>query len=336
MKLRFVLLATLLVSCTNINLDKSTNYFPASIRTQIDFQPPHREERLRRIGQEQALFNRDTAPFRQEIERLTEERTNLFREVEKEFPQCRKQKHCLSQMVRQDVKRFERYNEVTVGLRNYDRQLIEQEAKLALLEYRKNMRVRALYNRYLVYEFLQLQKQSRQILNMRAHSLEAFQDRKSLSYRILRLLKDETYFPAVVGELDFQTWGKPIDEASVLATFDIVVRDSQDPSDLPSRYLVTFLINSHQLDTQAYESHFHKAWVKLITEKEQKTLRGQVLCGGYSIASPFLAARLDPRTSRPCTERRALMQTKSFFNYEKSNPEHWMIPVAYFKYGKPN
>lgn len=331
-----IFLAIALVSCTNIDLDKSTNYFPAAIRTQIDFQPPHREERLRRIGQEQAIFERDAAPIRQEIAKLTEERGVLFQEVEKEFPQCRKQKHCLSQMVRQDIKKFERFNEISVGLREFDRQLIEQEAQLSLLEYRKNLRARALYNRYLVHEFLQLPKQSRQILNLRAHSLETFQDRKSLSYRILRLIREEGYIPAVVGELDFQIWGKPIDEASVLATFDVTVRDSQDPKDLPAKYLVTFLINSHQLDAQAYESNFYKTWLKLLAEEGQETLRGQVICGGYSIASPFLAARLDPRTSRPCAERRSLLQTKSFFNYEKGRPENWMIPVAYFKYGKLN
>lgn len=323
------LLAVLLVGCTTIDNDRSTNNWLSLYQTQIDFQPPNREERINRIGAEEEIFKRESAPLVLKIEELEAKRAVLFQEVESEFPKCKKQKHCISQMVQQDVKKFERYNEITIGLREIDRKIIDAEADLAALKFRKDQRVRAVYNRYLVHEFLRLPTQNRSILEVRAHSLEVFRSKRSLAYRLLRFA-DDSYVPNMVGDFDFQMLGHPIDEASVLATFDITVRDLRDLGKKPSRFLVSFLVNTHQLDPQAYEKTFFTEWGNLLVEEERESLRKTVFCAPYSIASPVLAPKLNPAKFKPCAEARVRMQSKKGAAWELLDSRNWMLPIAYF------
>lgn len=329
--MRFLLASLLLCACTSIENDKSTNNWLSLVQTQIDFQPPSREERINRIGAEEELYKRDSKPILAKLEELEASRAVLYKEVEDEFPKCQKQKHCISQMVQQDVKKFERYNEITIGLREIDRKLIDAEADLAALTFRKNQRVRAVYNRYLVHEFLRLPTQNRSILELRAHSLEVFKSKRSLAYRLLRFA-DDAYVPNMVGDFDFQMLGHPIDEAAILATFDITVRDFRDLGKKPSRFLVTFLVNTHQLDPQAYEKTFFSEWGNLLVEEDRVSLRKSVFCAPYSIASPILAPKLSSAKMKPCAEARVKMQSKKGAAWELLDSRNWMLPIAYFRF----
>jgi hypothetical protein len=319
-------------ACTSIENDPSTHDVTSAFTTQIDFQPPSREERIRRIGVEERIYQDKTKPLLAQKDQLEAERLALYKEVESEFPECGRQKHCNSKMVRGDVKKFERYNQISVGLREIDRKIIDVEADLAQWKYRHDLRVRALYNRYLVHEFLKLPKQTRDIPEVTVHSLEKFNDRKSLSYRLLRYSTDKDFYPSQVGDLDFRMLGKAVDEAAVIATFYITARESLDPSRKLARYLVTFLINTHQLDSQFYERDFFAEWATLLTEDQQKKLREKVLCTPYSIASNTLAPKMSPGKVKPCAEARAIMQAKRDIYTDRMDPTNWMVPVTYFRF----
>lgn len=322
-------LALFLAGCTTVESDTSTNYEIPLLRTQIDFQPPDRNERIRLIAREKKIFDAREIILKDKLAGVEAERDIIYEEIADLFPDCKRQRHCLASLAKGGVTRFERYNEVSGRLIAADRQVVEAEADLALWQHRYDLRIRAIYNRYLVYELLRAPEWNSRIQQITVHSLEAFPNRRSLSYRLAEL-GDPGFVPTLLGDLEFRMMGKPVDEAAVIASFDIrLYPDPLRPGDA-SRFFVNFLVNTYQLDPQFYEKGFLKEWSRRFTGTEKDLLLNEIYCGIYSIAGDFLAPRLSYSKAKPCAEQRVRMQTLRRDKFdERLSPENWILPVTY-------
>jgi hypothetical protein len=314
-----------LSACTTIDNDLSTGLAPV-YRTRVDFDPPSREERIRQVQFEKKVLARKEAELEPRIESLRAEREELYASLAARFPECRSQRHCLSRSLTQgSIAKFEEFRGARKKLGELDAALATAEDELALWRRREGLRERAIYNRYLVREFLAVPKADPRILKVMVHSLEAFRDRRSLSLRLIELA-DPTLVPALVGELDFSLLGKPVDEAAVIATLQVAVAAGNEVEN----YLLTLLVNTHQTDPQAYEEAFLRAWASYLGEPNQVALRELTFCGIPSIASPLLLGRLNLAKTKNCGPKRDRRQLKSGVpSVEVNSPTNWLIPVSY-------
>lgn len=323
----FSLLAALaLVSCTTVENDPATNSMATLYRTRVDFAPPSRAERERQLVYEKEIVDRKTQELEDRIGQLAAERQKLYEEIAAKFPECRHQAHCLSDLTRGSTKRFEEYRDARLPLAQLDSEIAEAKAEKEKWESRYALRVRAIYNRYLSREMLGVSKVDSRIKEILVHSLEAYPDRRSLSRRILEFGAPQVE-PTYVGDLSFRMLGQPVDEAAVLATY-MVTTTTRSGKD--QRYLVTFLVNTHQLDPQAYERGFLEYWAKRLGELGQPGLRNDIYCGVYAIASPLLLAKLGPAKTKPCAPARDKLQALDSKRYLDANrPDAWFLPIAY-------
>lgn len=307
-------------ACTTVENDPTTNSTAALYRTRVDFSPPSRSERISQIAHEDRVLADKEADLQAKMDTLHKERDALFESLAAKFPECRSQKHCLSSLTRGDTKRFEDFREARTVLGKVDAELGEAEATLELWRRRRDLRVRSIYNRYLVKEVLGAAKLDSRIGEILVHSAEAFPDRQGISRRLVGMAGPDIV-PTMVGDLDFRMMGKPVDEAAVLLTLDVRLKEGR-------RYLSTLLLNTHQLDPQFYEQGFQQAWAKKFAQAE--VLRRETYCGIFSLASPMLLAKLGPAKQKPCEEMREAIQALDASRFTEANrPENWMLPVSY-------
>lgn len=307
-------------ACTTVENDPTTNSAVALYQTRVDFMPPSREERISQIAHEDRVFAEKQASLQAKMDTLHKERDALFESLAAQFPECRSQKHCLSFLTKGDTKRFEDFREARTVLGKVDAELGEAEATLEIWRRRRDLRVRSIYNRYLVKEVLGAAKVNPRIAEILVHSAEAFPDRESISRRLVSLAGPDVV-PMLVGDLDFRMMNKPVDEAAVLLTLDVRLTSGV-------RYLSTLLVNTHQLDPQFYERGFQQAWAKKFAEVE--VLRQETYCGIYSIASPLLLAKLGHAKAKPCQDMRETIQALDAARFAEANrPGNWMMPVSY-------
>jgi len=309
-------------ACTTVESDPTTNSAAVLYRTRVDFMPPTRAERISQIAYEDRALALKEAELDAKVDTLNKEREALFEELSAKFPECRSQKHCLSFLTKGSTRKFEQFREERAVLGKVDSELAEAESTRELWRRRREIRVRAIYNRYLVREVLGAAKWDDRIDEIMVHSAEVFPDRRGLSRRLVSLAGPDIV-PMLVGDLDFRMMGKPVDEAAVILTLDVRLKAEKG-----SRYLVTLLVNTHQLDPQFYEQGFEQAWARKFAQPE--LLRKEIFCGIYSIASPLLLAKLGSAKAKPCEDMRESMQAKHAERYEEANhSESWMLPVSY-------
>jgi hypothetical protein len=314
-------------ACTTIENDPTTASPRPLFSTRVDFEPPNQEKRDQFLEVDRRITQAKLAEIQTRIDGLDAERARLFAEIRQDFPECENQGHCISDLAKGSIKRFERYREIHKLIGGVDLQLAEVQNEFDRWKRRGELRERAIYNRYLVAEMLKTKGFHPNIENILVHSLEAFPNRESLSRRLIQLI-DPWLVPAIVGDLNFQMMGKPIDEAAVIATFDVLLfrRDN-----LPAeRFLITFLVNSYQLDPQFYEKEFLKLWSKRLAEPGQKRLSEEVFCGLFSIASETLLPRLDAAKGKTCrAERMAQRDLQATKYLERIKTESWLLPIHY-------
>ena len=308
MRYLLLLVAGLLAGCASTETDSSTNSQLAYVRTRVNFAPFTRDERDRQLAHEKQVYEQKIVILRENLERAKAERTRRYDEIRHEFAFCYNQKHCISDLSRGDIRRFERYNFLTTSLREHDIKLVELEGAIKDWQRRFEMRNRAINNRYLVHELMLIPNVNPKVGRMLVHSLEAFDSRRTLSDRLLQY-SDIDVAGATWGDLEFRMLQRPVDEAAVVATFDVFLPKTEETP--PTRYVISFLVNSYQDDPLYYDQKMLRAWGDLLSEKEQKALRGKVLCGVYGIASETLAPKLDYRKAKPCAAERVRLQNLS-------------------------
>jgi hypothetical protein len=324
-----VLTSLLVVSCSTVDTDRGSNNRAILTQTRIDFTPLSRVERDKFLQFEKQNYEANTGPLKQELEKVTAARTERYEHIKGQFPDCEKQKHCLSTLAHGNVKDFERYTALSKSLQEFDIKAIDLMANIKGWEMRYELRARSINNRFLARELLLLPNVDRRIVQLRVHSMEAFDSRKPLSMRLLRLAGVDTV-ASIWGDLNFQMFGRPIDEAAVIAAYDVLLANP-DPAKQkePEHFVVTFLINVQEADQLGYEENFLKYWSGLLAEPMQLAFRQRALCGFYSIAGDTLIGKLAGDKAKICALERSRAQTRpSKGQYEA---EEWILPLGYVK-----
>jgi len=323
--------------CTTVDTDRTTMALPTAIRTQVTFEPISRENATRYIEAERHILKTNVAPMREEISGLQAGRKERYDEISREFPECGRQRHCQSRISRGNVKRFERFNDLAKEILEYDKRLVNLESSVLEWERRFDLRHRAILNRFLVHEMLQLPEFENRFQAILVYSLESFDTRKQLSQHLLRYSGDEELFATMLGDLNFRMLGRPVDEAAVIATFEVYLMPRYDEPRAPTRYVISMLVNTHQLDLRHYDKDFVKEWSAKLVEPFQEVLRQDVYCGMYSIASETLLPKLDGRKKlKSCVGRRVRMQAKEADQFkDRFHPGASMLPLAYFPMASP-
>jgi hypothetical protein len=327
----FLLSLLALTACAAGSRDVHKGSTPmAGLETRINFLPPTRAEALRNLEIEREVNRKYTAPIRERIAELERGRQARYDVVAKEFPECRRQRHCQSDLSHGSVAKFERYGKLAKEINEYDTRIAELEGALGEWDWRYKIRQRAILNRFLVHEFLDIPRINRHLQGVLVHSLETFDSRKALSMRLVRYAGDSVV-PSVVGDLDFRMLGEAVDEGAVLATFDVYLAPGAAPPEAPTRYVVTMLVNTLQLDLRYYDDEFLRIWGERLEEPFQVRLRNEVFCNLYSISSNTLLPKLPFSKEKPCSSLRSEMQTLHADKFEdRFGPEKWMLAVAYF------
>lgn len=281
----------------------------------------------RLIQWEKHVYETNVEGLEKQIEELATKREIAYGVVSREFPECKRQRHCMSQLSKATIPRFERYREVMKPVLELDNESSKVVAQKEHWDRRYSLRVRAIYNRYLVHEFLKLAEVNAQIRRVLVHSLEVYPSRRDLSEELLKRI-DPSFVPTHIGDYDFRMLGQPVDEAAVLATFDIELHPKKDQPN--RRFLTTFLMNTYQLDPLGYGSGFLKAWGKRIASENQEEIRKDVFCAGFAIAGPYLLDKLSPGKQKPCQPTREAYQRVSEKRFQdRFNPEFWLLPVSF-------
>lgn len=329
----------LLCGCvaSSVDVDRTTLNVPVAVRTQVTFEPLTREQANRYIQGERHTYQEQTGPVRDRVESLKAGRKERYDEIEREFPECGKQRHCTSHLSRGAVARFERYNELSREILEYDRRIIELEAALAEWDRRLELRTRAIVNRFIVHEVLQIPQTVQKFQSILVWSLESFDTRRQVSYHLFRYVGQDMV-PLVLGDLDFRMTGMPVDEAAVIATFEVYLMPLFNEPLAPTRYVVTMLVNTHQLDLRFYDKDFMRDWATKLAEPFQEQLREEVFCGIFSVAGETLVPRLNQNRARhlKCGDLRMAMQVQKAERFpDRFAPLHWMLPVAYYPMARP-
>ncbi len=327
---------SLFTACTTVDTDRTTLDVPISVRTQVTFEPLSRESATRYIETEKHVFKKNIDPMREEKAALEAGRKERYDEISREFPECGRQRHCQSNLSRGNVKRFERFNDLNKEILEYDRRIVALEASIRDWERRLELRTRAIINRFVVHEVLQLPSLEKRFQGILVYSLESFDTRKQMSYHLMRYGGSDNLVPTVLGDLDFRMLGRPVDEAAVIATFEVYLMPLYNEPKAPTRYVVTMLVNTHQLDLRHYDKDFMRDWSAVLAEPFQEELRSQVFCGMYSISSRTLIPRLSANRTKRCEGPRDRMQAKYSEKFrDRFPPNSWMLPLAYFPMARP-
>ena len=195
-------------------------------------------------------------------------------------------------------------------------------------------RSRAILNRFLVYEVLQLPKFEPRFQGILAHSLESFETRRQVSVNLLRYAPSPLD-PRFLGDYDFRMLGKPVDEGAVIASFDVYLATPRNDFQQPTRYVVSMLINTHQMDLRFYDRDFLRAWAELLIEPYQKRLKEEAYCGIYAVAGDTLAPRMDISRPKICAELRSSMRNLDAARFpDRFPPDRWLLPISYYPFEK--
>lgn len=320
-----------LCACTTPESDFTNNFVRPIYDTRVNVEPINREERIRFTQIENERFRILVTPLREFMNKALDERSTFVGEIEREFPRCKIQRYCQSEVSVGGIKKFERYNELTAKVHRFDYQIVDIERKIRDLERAHDIQLRLIYNRYLVRQILDLSKQEAVFDTVIVHSLENYPVRLSLSKQILALVMN---LPGIQStDFDFSIYGKPIDEAAILLTLDVWRGPTM--GEKPSRFLTTLLVNAQELDTQAYEDNFSRAWTDIFTEPRFDRLKKEVFCNLYGIASYSLAAKMVLLKKSVCTERRASMRVpRNKFEYNFT-PTDWVLPLTFYEVKSP-
>lgn len=327
-----VLLTLFTYSCTTPESDFTTNFQRPIYETRVNTEPLSREERIRFTQIENERFRNLVNPVREFMNKLLAERSAFVTEIERDFPKCKNQRYCQSQVSVGSVQDFERYNALVSKVHRYDYQIVDLESKIKELERTHDIRLRNYYNRYLVREILRLFRSDGPFHNVMVHSLETYPSRVALSRSLLRLVQD---LPGVQStDYDFTQYGKEIDEAAVVLTLDVWRAPlASQPS---TRFLTTLLINAQSLDDQFYEKPFLDEWTKIFLEPNFENLKKSVFCHIYGIASPSLAVKMFRWKRTFCAEKRAELRTAhDKFDYNFM-PSAWVLPLTFAQVKSPN
>ncbi|MGZ3721148.1 MAG: hypothetical protein ACXWR1_22545, partial [Bdellovibrionota bacterium] len=266
------------------------------------------------------------------LERGREER---FAEIAREFPECGRQRHCLGHISKGDIQKFERFNDLTKEINKYDVELVEIDTALRDWQARLDIRSRAILNRFLVHEVLQLPSIEPHFRGVQIYSTESFESRRQVSLNLMRYGSSDSQ-PQLLGDYDFRMLGRPVDEGAVIATFDVYLMPPANDFDQPTRYVVTMLINTHQMDLRFYDKDFLRTWANKMVEPYQEQLKHASYCGVYSIAGETLAGRLNLLKPRRCAEQRMMMRNTDAAKFpDRFPPDQWMLPIAYYPMGRP-
>lgn len=331
MRSQWIWAGLLFLGCSSVGTDREAMVMPAALRTHITFEPLNREKANRYIEMERHVHKQNTESLREELAGLQAGRKERYEEISREFPECRRQRHCQSQLSRGSVKRFERFNDLAKELLEYDKRIVVLEASLNDWDRRLELRTRAILNRFVVHEVLQIPANVNSFQGIMAYSLESFDTRKQMSQHLLRYAGNNNLVASVVGDLDFRMFGLPVDEAAVIATFEVYLLPIYREREAPTRYVVTMLVNTHQLDLRFYDKDFMRSWGAKLAEPFQEALRREVFCAMYSISGKTLLPRLATGLAERCEPARLRLQPKDGNSFEnRFPPDSWMLPLAYF------
>lgn len=321
-----MLLCLMLAGCASVEADRTSFDLTTLARTRVDYSPLNRLDRDRLLEFEKVSLEQNTAPLQKEFDQVSADRLRRYEEIKGKYPDCERQKHCLSALAFGNEKEFERYNDLNRSLQVYDRKLIDLESELRAWKARYDLRSRAIYNRFLAYELLQLGQADKRIVKMAVHSLEAFDTRRALSERLLRSTGLQ---PASWGDLNFTMFGQPVDEAATVATFSVSLLKMVDGKTATDDFLVVFLLNARQFDNLEYDKGLLQYWAAKLVEPKQLEFRKFALCSTYAIGGDTLVTRLPAASAEVCAPIRTKLQAK--FRPGQEPAEAWALPLGYFK-----
>ena len=325
----FLFFSFILVGCTNFETDRTTNYSKQIYDTRIDAEALGRKERTDAVLWENYYYKRNSEALKKELEPLLVQRKPIVDQLLAKYPECRKQKYCASELTHTSVKRMEDYNRESQKLRRLDFQIVDIENKLADLKEVHGVNIRRLYNRFLVGELSRIREHQPRIKNLYLHSLQMFNSRGAVSRKLLTYA-DQNIVAAQMGDLDFRMLGKAVDEGAILLTLDVHLNEQlMLPTD-PPRYLITLLVNTHQLDELEYDTDFLKEWSKQLAIPGMEQLRKAVYCGLYTIAGSTLASKMQLGKLAYCRWQRAEMQNLHADQFlDRFPPERWLLPISF-------
>jgi hypothetical protein len=319
-----------LAGCASTETSRTSLALPKAIHTRITFEPLDREQAQRYLQSEKQSYKVHTDPMVQRREALARGREERFLEVRREFPECDRQRHCLQHISQGEVKKFERYSDLMKEINRYDSEIIEIDTALRDWQSRLDLRTRAILNRFVVHEVLQLPTIEPHLQGLLVYSLESFETRRQVSLNLMRYGPDNLK-PEILGDYDFRMLGRPVDEAAVIATFEVYLTTPRNDFEQPTRYVITMLINTHQLDLRFYDKDFLRAWATKFVEPYQTDLKQEAYCGMYSIAGNTLAPRIGGLQPRRCAEARTEMRNTDATRFlDRFTPDRWMLPLAYY------
>jgi hypothetical protein len=327
--MRIVLvLALLLAACTTTDNDRSTNFGRLVFDTRVNVEPVDRLERTRLLQLENHRYKLAITPLRARLKATREERAKFYAQIEQEFPECSRQRHCLATISKGQVHRFERYNELTNALRRYDFLIFDLETKIDDVEHDHDVNERRIYNRYLVHEMLAVKEFEPLFQRVMVHSLEAFPNREAISRRLLDFV-DRDVYANQIGDYDFRMMGQPVNEGALVLVLDVLPVRTEARAD-QERFLAAFLVNTHQRDPQFYEQPFLREWTRMFSELSRTTLKREAFCGLYSIAGPTLTVKMQPSKYGACKETRERVQSlRSERFYDRFPGYEWLRPISF-------
>lgn len=325
------ILLVAVTGCSTVADDRVNMHLPSAIHTRITFEPLDREQAQRYLEAERQLYKQNTDPMVERRQAVARGREERYAEIRREFPECDRQTHCMAHVSKGDVKKFERYNDLTKEINAYDTELVELDTAIRDWKTRLELRTRAILNRFVVHEVLQLPSVERHFQGIQPYSLESFETRRQASLSLMRFAPTDDLRPELLGDYDFRMLGRPVDEAAVIATFEVYLMPPLNDQKQPTRYLVSMLVNTHQLDLRFYDKDFLRPWAEKLVEPFQNALRQEAFCGLYSIAGETLAPRLELSRPKRCAEQRSLMRSLDAVKFpDRFTPDRWLLPIGYF------
>lgn len=317
------------VACTSVESDRTTNFSQQVFNTRVDATTLNRKELNEALLIQNYFYKKKSDPLTKELEQLQLQRKPLFDQLMARYPECKRQKYCASGLTQISVKRIEEYHRESKRLKYIDFQIVDKETQLADLKEQHEIGVRRLYNRFLAGELSKVKEFQPRIKNVYLHALQLFNNRGSISRKLLTYTDQEIVMPQV-SDLNFRMLGKPVDEAAILLTLDVYLEETLlKPTD-PSRYLVTLLVNTHQIDAMEYETGYLKEWAKQLASPGLEQLKQNVFCGLYTIASPSMASKMQLSKLAYCRWQRDEMQQLNADQFtHRFPPERWIMPIAF-------
>ncbi len=320
-----------LAACSSsaIEQGQANNSLTLAYNTKVNAEPISQSERIRLLDLEAYRHRTAFEPLEKKRIALQAEHDRQFAIIEKEFPACHHQNYCDSDLFHGSFEKVTRYNELVSILRRSDFALFEVEKQIKEENYRHDLVSRNIYNRYLVHEILEIPQKYPFFNRFMVQSFEVFAHKKEFTNRILQFAGKVQ--PKIRSDLIFSTFGQEIDDGSVLLTLDIIpFFPGHDIT--PPHYLLTVLINTHQLDPQLYEKNFLKDWASSLWTADRSELKKEAYCGFYAIAADSIMNQFSIAQKNACSDLRDLLHGNSRVPFAEHMSTHeWLLPLAYLE-----